>query len=420
MLAPDPLLHRLTLQFRDPALEARFRAAEGSRSLRTMRYATLASMVLLLVLGTLLDEFTSSALRGGVVMKQAAFSGSVLLLAILGVSYTTLAQRHPQWSVVLISVLTGTGIGLGSNELPPEFVTHRGFMFLVLHLIIVYTLVRLRFGPAVVAGTLSVAGYLVMLTASGVASDETLARHFFWLFLANGWSMAICYQLDMAARREFAARLDLAREQARSESLLLNVLPAAIAERLKDSHQPIAELRENVTVVFADIVGFTPLAARKPPAELVALLDRVFTGFDTLARQHGLEKIKTIGDAYMAAAGLPHEQPDHALRAARMAVAMVDTVRQVATETGEPLSVRVGLHTGPVVAGVIGTSKFSYDLWGDTVNMASRMESHGVAGQVHCSATTAAGLSGEFALQSRGTMEVKGKGSMETFLVVPR
>jgi class 3 adenylate cyclase len=147
------------------------------------------------------------------------------------------------------------------------------------------------------------------------------------------------------------------------------------------------------------------------------MLDDVFTRFDGLAAEHGLEKIKTIGDAYMAVAGLPHEQPDHALRAARMAVAMLRTVRDLASTRGEPLQLRVGLHTGSVVAGVIGRSKFTYDLWGDTVNTASRMESTGVPDSVQCSPTTAALLGNEFALQSRGSIDVKGKGRMETFLV---
>jgi adenylate cyclase len=197
----------------------------------------------------------------------------------------------------------------------------------------------------------------------------------------------------------------------------LSILPAPIAARLKDSRESIAEHRGAVTVLFADIVGFTPLAARRTPAELVNLLDDMFTRFDALAHELGLEKIKTIGDAYMAVAGLPHEQPDHALRAARMAVAMVRTVSEVALERGEPIQLRVGLHSGPVVAGVIGRSKFSYDLWGDTVNTASRMESMGVPGSVQCSPATAAFLGEEFNLQSRGPVDVKGKGPMETFLV---
>ena len=147
--------------------------------------------------------------------------------------------------------------------------------------------------------------------------------------------------------------------------------------------------------------------------------DRIFSEFDALAEAHGLEKIKTIGDAYMAAAGLPERRADHAAAAARMAQGMLEAVARIAAETGEALALRIGLHSGPVVAGVIGTKKFSYDMWGDTVNTASRMESHGVPGTVHCSAATAALLQNGFALTARGAIQVEGKGEMSTFLLMP-
>jgi len=164
-------------------------------------------------------------------------------------------------------------------------------------------------------------------------------------------------------------------------------------------------------------VGFTPLSASKTPQALVELLNRVFSEFDALADAHGLEKIKTIGDAYMAVAGLPEPWADHAPRAARMALAMLDATARVAAETGENLALRIGLHSGPVVAGVIGRRKFTYDLWGDTVNTASRMESHGVPGAIHCTEAAALLLQGAFQLQARGAMEIKGKGEMNTFLL---
>jgi class 3 adenylate cyclase len=172
-------------------------------------------------------------------------------------------------------------------------------------------------------------------------------------------------------------------------------------------------------VLFADIVGFTPLSARKTPQALVQILDRIFTEFDALAEMYGLEKIKTIGDAYMAAAGLPERRADHAQAAAHMAQDMLAAIERIAAETGETLSLRIGLHSGPVVAGVIGRKKFIYDLWGDTVNTASRMESHGVPGAVHCSAETAALLSPGFRLDARGAVQVDGKGEMHTFLLAP-
>lgn len=209
----------------------------------------------------------------------------------------------------------------------------------------------------------------------------------------------------------------LDRERERSDHLLLNVLPAHIAERLKGSGSSIADGHDNVTVLFADIVGFTRLSAQKSPEALVQLLDRVFSAFDELADIHGLEKIKTIGDAYMAAAGLSDGSTDHATASAHMAHDMLAVANRIAAETGEALSLRIGLCSGPVVAGVIGRKKFIYDLWGDTVNTASRMQSHGIPGAIQCSASTAAILGDAFKVTPRGPIPIDGKGTMLTFLV---
>jgi class 3 adenylate cyclase len=217
-----------------------------------------------------------------------------------------------------------------------------------------------------------------------------------------------------------AVRDQIAEEQRKSESLLLNILPSPIAERLKARPQVIADSFDSVTVVFADLVGFTDLSSTVAPEHLVAMLDEIFTDFDLVADRHGLEKIKTIGDAYMAAAGLPVPSGDHATRAARMALDMLDALTAFNSRSGQSLRVRIGLHTGPVVAGVIGRRKFNYDLWGDTVNTASRMESHGVAGRVQVSDATRALLGDEFLLEERGIIEVKGKGRLRTWFLTTR
>jgi class 3 adenylate cyclase len=210
------------------------------------------------------------------------------------------------------------------------------------------------------------------------------------------------------------------REQAKSERLLLNVLPEPVAARLKNEEGIIADLCADVTVLFADIVGFTPLADRLPAAEVVALLDRVFACWDALAAHHGVEKIKTIGDAYMVAGGVPLPRDDHAEAVAEMALAMGPELARVAAESGVALDVRIGIDTGPVVAGVIGRAKFIYDLWGDTVNTASRMESHAPPGAIQVTDRTYEGLCQRYELRPRGTIEVKGKGPMTTFLLVGR
>jgi guanylate cyclase len=213
-------------------------------------------------------------------------------------------------------------------------------------------------------------------------------------------------------------RADLAEERETSELLLRNVLPAAIAERLKRTEGVIAEHLDEVTVLFADIEGFTRLSAGLPPDQLVRLLDRIFSSFDALADLEGLEKIKTIGDAYLVVGGAPVPRIDHAEAIARLALAMRDALAPIAVDTFEGLRMRIGIDTGPVVAGVIGTRKFSYDLWGDTVNTASRMESHGVPGEIQLTERAAAALERSFTLTPRGEIDVKGKGPMQTFFLV--
>ncbi|HUJ76710.1 MAG TPA: adenylate/guanylate cyclase domain-containing protein [bacterium] len=213
------------------------------------------------------------------------------------------------------------------------------------------------------------------------------------------------------------AEAQLAVERGKSEALLLNILPPLIAERLRGQESTIAEGFAEVTVLFADIVGFTRISAGMAPQRVVDLLNSVFSAFDGLATERGLEKIKTIGDAYMVAGGLPDHRPDHAEAVADMALAMVEAVRAFRHDTGEPLSIRVGINTGPVVAGVIGKTKYIYDLWGDTVNTASRMESHGVPGEIQVTEATRRALGDRFVFLDRGEIEIKGKGLMPVFLL---
>jgi class 3 adenylate cyclase/CheY-like chemotaxis protein len=205
--------------------------------------------------------------------------------------------------------------------------------------------------------------------------------------------------------------------QRRSEELLLNVLPRGIVQRLTSGESAIADHFENVTVLFADLVGFTAYAARLAPRTVVQRLNEIFSAFDELVERHGVEKIKTIGDGYLAVGGLPIARPDHADAIADLAIDMQDAVARFNQRTGERLVIRTGINSGPVVAGIIGTSRFSYDLWGDTVNTASRMESHGLPGAIHISEATRRLLEARYVTEPRGTMEVKGKGPMATHLL---
>ncbi|MEM6620354.1 MAG: adenylate/guanylate cyclase domain-containing protein [Pseudomonadota bacterium] len=215
-------------------------------------------------------------------------------------------------------------------------------------------------------------------------------------------------------RQAHIAEAALQREYEYSEALLGNMLPGPIAAQLKrNPGQTIANAHDEATILFADIVGFTPKASRERPEEVVKFLNQLFTKFDDLANQHGLEKIKTLGDAFMVAGGMPEPQDDHAERVAHMALDMVAETDHFSETMGEKVELRIGIHSGPVVAGVIGTRKPFYDVWGDTVNTAARLETFGTNGRIQVTAETKARLEKAFAFSERGTVDIKGKGALD-------
>ena len=246
---------------------------------------------------------------------------------------------------------------------------------------------------------------------------DWLLTVFFFLNLA-AVSLTAFLLLQYFVRARERAHALLAGERERSERLLLNVLPAPIAERLKRETGVIADRCPEVSVLFADLAGFTPTAERLPPEEVVSLLNDIFSDFDDLVAERGLEKIKTIGDGYMVAGGIPVPLPDHADRIAGLALAMQAAIEGHADSVA--LALRIGIDTGPVVAGVIGRSRFGYDLWGDTVNTASRMESHAPPGGIQVTERTAALLGERYDLERRDEVEIKGKAPMTTYLLLGR
>ncbi|HEY7562978.1 MAG TPA: adenylate/guanylate cyclase domain-containing protein [Gaiellaceae bacterium] len=238
----------------------------------------------------------------------------------------------------------------------------------------------------------------------------------FFALTISGVSLTAFLLMEYFVRSRDRAHEALAVERERSEALLLSIFPRSIAERLKVSHGVIAERQDEVSVLFADIAGFTPAAEGLGPEEIVDLLDEIFSTFDDLVARHRLEKIKTIGDGYLAAAGIPTPRRDHAEAAARLALAMLDALPTVRGASG--LSLRIGIDSGPVVAGVIGRSKFGYDIWGDTVNTASRMESHAPVGAIQVTERTYRRLQDGFVLERRDVVDIKGKGEMTTYLLL--
>ncbi len=311
-----------------------------------------------------------------------------------------------------LTYLLGTGSGQNNYYFAIAVIS---FLFFGLEKIL------LSLGGAMLAAALFLAAHALFPPESAVIMLDPLFLDGIYVFsVVSTFALILLlvyYAFLLMTRAEAAA----AREHQRSERLLLNILPAPVAERLK-AHEDeiIADSFAQATVLFADIVDFTPLASKLRPRELVAFLNRVFTEFDALADRYGLEKIKTIGDAYMAAGGLPTYRSDHADAMANMALDMLDAARRLGEATDEPFAVRVGINSGPVVAGVIGTRKFSYDVWGDMVNVASRMESTGEPGRIQVSAETRALLGDRFAFEARGPVEVKGKGAIETFFLTGR
>jgi len=240
----------------------------------------------------------------------------------------------------------------------------------------------------------------------------------------GGMGVLLANQLERQERLAFVQRrvIDqqmraIEAERARSEALLLNVLPRKIADRLLAEPGVIADRFDEATVLFSDIVGFTELSSRLPPDELVRRLDAVFSQWDGIADELGLEKIKTIGDAYMVAGGVPSPRADHATAVLEMALRMRGSLAKLSPELGGELRVRIGVHSGALVGGVIGTKKFIYDVWGDTVNVASRMESHGSPGEVQVSESVYEATKDAFDFEPRGEITVKGKGAMKTYFL---
>lgn len=257
------------------------------------------------------------------------------------------------------------------------------------------------------------AWFLFPVPAPGVPADAFLLAN---LYLSSAVTTFCIIALIVGYAFALADRA-----RAEADSLLENILPPAVAERLKDNPgEPIADAVEDASVMFTDLVGFTTLALKMGVERTVAMLDEVVSEFDSLAAAYGVEKIKTIGDGYMAVTGVSAPAPDHQARLARLALALPDVMARMSQAHGVALDVRIGIASGPVMAGIIGTDKFSYDVWGETVNLAARLESHGLAGEIQVSGEVARALDADFVFEPRGRIDIKGVGAVETFLLKRR
>lgn len=302
---------------------------------------------------------------------------------------------------------------------------HYAYGLLICILIYAFAMLRLRTFFSLFASVMIFAEFLVYALYIRPMPQSPLVFSLAFMGFVNLGGFVSVFYFERNARTEFwQSRMIeeqsqlLAQEKKKSEALLLNVLPESVAKRLLTGERTIADYFDSVSVLFADIVGFTSLSRRLAPDKLVQMLNEIFSRFDNLASVLGLEKIKTIGDAYMVAAGLPHQSDDHAARCFEMAEGMLRVLDDANQSLEEPLRLRIGIATGPVVAGVIGQNKFIYDLWGDTVNTASRMESSGLPNEIHVTETTRSHLDSSLHFIDRGEIEIKGIGKMRTYITL--
>ncbi|MEH1979224.1 MAG: adenylate/guanylate cyclase domain-containing protein [Nostoc sp.] len=376
---------------------------------------------IMLISGLTLITFflwANSQLEGKIYAFKIGIVVELFTVICWGLCKTSIGRRYPNliflslcWSVTCAVQID---VALLFNNLEPR-TNFWNLMFLTQA-----TIVPVQWWLHLIAQVGTIGCYLILyllynpLLKNPSAFYIEQGLYFFWTCIICVFSV---YLYERLRKKEFYARSAMELAQQKSERLLLNILPEMIAEQLKQQPTTIADSFLEVTVLFADIVGFTELSSRTSPAELVELLNTIFCLFDQLAERHGVEKIKTIGDAYMAVAGLPNQSNNHAPAIANMALDMQKAVATFNEENNQSFCIRIGISTGPVVAGVIGLKKFAYDLWGDTVNTASRMESHGIAGSIQVCEASYQLLKDKYLLEKRGLIQVKGKGEMMTYIL---
>ncbi len=401
------------LAFDDYEVERDFRDEDNRAAVGRARLTAILAIVLSFpfsVTDLLIARESAWMLVG---IRITALGGFLLLIA--GSIWWKSAYRHIQWIACGATVFYAWWAVAGAltTDAPREY-ARTATILLLLALVGV---TRVRFRPATVTTALTVPPVEYVLIARRSSLDAALLESL-GLITFGILVLTVAFVLERSKRIAFLAQRELTEERKRSDDLLHNILPEPIAQRLRENPGAIAESAEAATVLFADIVGFTPFSSELPPDEVVELLDLLFGKFDDLCEDRGIFKVKTIGDAYMAVAGIPRPDPDHAASIVELAFDMQRAATAIAPLWPTDLMLRIGISSGPVVAGVIGHKRFAYDLWGDTVNTASRMESHGLPNRIQVSEPTYDLLKDRYAFGDPHEMDIKGKGSMQTYFLL--
>ena len=404
-------------------LEDQFQADYYKNTRSSTRIALVLGLFLYSLFG-LLDIYAVPISRE-VVWLIRYFVVAPAIIFVLTASYFDLFQKYVQGLMSAVVAVSGLGI-VAMIAVTHETELGNRFYFTGLILISMwaYGLLRLRFWHAVLANLLIMIGYeFAGIVVKQLLSSETgivlFTMHNFFFLGANVIGIFTSYSLERYSRREFLQKYTIQEQRDQSDRLLFSILPERIAEKLKQGHETIAEEFSSASVLFADIVNFTPISARFDPREVVDMLNELFSGFDQLVDKYSVEKIQVAGDGYMLAAGVPMPRKNHAIVLAQLALEMLDYVKRQKFLGGKhPIEIRIGLNSGPVIGGVIGRKKFVYALWGDMVNTASRMESHGASGKIQITRATYELIKDQFECDYIGEIDVKGKGRLEAWYLL--
>lgn len=408
-------MNRWTLRF-PPEAEAAFAESNYPKVRAAQRALCWFIAAAYAIYALFLDPATAGEPLGTVRLMRAV--AIVVHLLIGAFTYHPAHRRHLMLPMAL-TMGAFTGFLIARAHVVGTTDTYiAGFVNMILAFFAAHVVFRIGFIQATALALAGNAAWTVAAFAGGVLTPHLASQLAFSTQVAFAFSIFCGYTVEYYVRRDFVQQQLLAAERARSDRLLHEMLPESVADRLRAGSHHIADRVPEITALFADLRGFTPLTMKMEPEAMVDLLHRLYAAFDALAVRHRVEKITTAGDCFIAVGGVPEWRPDHAEAVADLALDMQGAVARLNGELGLDLQVRIGIHTGgPVVAGVIGTTRYIYTVIGDAMNTASRMESHGIAGAIQVSAITEERLRGRYVLQKRGEIEVKGKGPMHTYLL---